>query len=52
MPVSTDKLKMYLAYALNVAYSPNLSRQWLLPVWFSKISPANIFPYTVLQLGH
>ena len=26
-PISTDKLKMYLAYALNVAYSPNFPRQ-------------------------
>ena len=40
----TDTLKMYLAYTLTVAYSPNFSSPIILPLWFTKIFPCQILP--------
>ena len=43
-PIFTDTPKMYLAYELTVAYSPNFPcQQAFLPVWFAKNFPHQIF---------
>ena len=50
-PIFTDVPKMCLAYALTVAYSPNFSLPKLLPVWFTKIFPCQIFPvYSIFSI--
>ena len=43
LPIFTDRLKMYLAYALTVVYSPNFSSPTAFTIWFAKIFPCQIF---------
>ena len=50
LPIFTDNMKMYLAYALTVVYLPQLSLPIALPVEFAKISSAKCFPCMVATL--
>ena len=48
--VFTDTPKIYLAYVLTVAFLPKFL---LLPVWFAKLFPCQIFPmYGRLEVNH